>query len=376
GLHVVITGGAGFIGSNLAAALLRDGRQVTIFDTLQRPGSERNLDWLQSQASAAGLRFIQGDVRDADRVRSVVGAPTVHLVFHFAAQTAVTTSVLAPREDLEINLLGTHNVLEGVRNSQAQVAPAVFFTSTNKVYGSLPNRQAVEDASRFRFADADVDDHGIGEREPLDFHSPYGCSKGAADQYVHDYARIYNLRTVVFRMSCIYGPRQFGNEDQGWVAHFMLAVAAGAPVTIYGNGKQVRDLLFVDDLVRAFELASSHLDRTAGQVYNIGGGPSNSLSVWAELGPRLEQLARRKLRVRTEAWRPGDQPIYVSDTRRAERDFLWAPQVTLDEGLARLWAWAQTLVVNDPEPIARRHSTPSRLVSAPYANGALAGPSA
>jgi CDP-paratose 2-epimerase len=372
-LHVIITGGAGFVGSNLSADFLRDGLQVSVFDNLQRPGTERNLDWLQSLPNAARLRFVHGDVRDADLVNSVVGAANVHAVFHFAAQTAVTTSVAAPREDLDVNILGTHNVLEAARHSRAKVAPAVFFTSTNKVYGSLPKRRAVEDRTRYRFAEPDLDAHGVGEHEPLDFHSPYGCSKGAADQYVHDYARIYNLRTVVFRMSCIYGPRQFGNEDQGWVAHFMRAVASGAPLTIYGNGKQVRDLLFVDDLVRAFKLAALHLDRTAGHVYNIGGGPSNTISVWAELGPRLEQLAGRRLLVRIEEWRPGDQPVYVSDTRRAERDFSWTPQVGLDDGLRRLWAWAQSLVVRSPAtlPAARSVRLP-----VPSANVALAGPSA
>jgi CDP-paratose 2-epimerase len=374
-LHLIVTGGAGFIGSNVAAAFLREGLRVTVLDSLQRRGSERNLDWLQSLPNAARLRFVNGDVRDAELVRSVVGARNVHSVFHFAAQTAVTTSVGAPREDLDINLIGTHNVLEAVRNSQSKVAPAVFFTSTNKVYGSLTRRKAVEQATRFRFADAGIDAHGISEQEPLDFHSPYGCSKGAADQYVHDYARIYNLRTVVFRMSCIYGPRQFGNEDQGWVAHFMLAVAAGAPLTIYGNGKQVRDLLFIDDLVRAFKLANLHLDRTAGHVYNIGGGPSNSLSVWAELGSRLEKLAGRPLRVRTEDWRPGDQPVYISDTRRAERDFAWTPQVGLDEGLRRLWTWAQSLASTSQALVARAPTLPV-LLPVPGANIALAGPPA
>ncbi|MDQ6671104.1 MAG: GDP-mannose 4,6-dehydratase [Chloroflexota bacterium] len=376
-MHVIVTGGAGFIGSNLAAAFLQDGWQVTIFDSLQRPGSERNLDWLQSQPNAAQLRFIQGDVRDTALVRSVVGAPDVHLVFHFAAQTAVTTSVVNPRDDLDINIIGTHNVLEAVRASHAQVPPALFFTSTNKVYGSLPNHTAVEGVTRFRFANPETDARGIGEREPLDFHSPYGCSKGAADQYVHDYARIYNLRTVVFRMSCIYGQRQFGNEDQGWLAHFMLAAAAGGPLTIYGNGKQVRDLLFVDDLVRAFKLAALHIDRTAGHVYNMGGGPSNTISVWAELGPRLEQLAGRRLQVRMEEWRPGDQPVYVSDTRRAERDFAWTPRVDVGEGLRRLWTWAQSLS-NARQPIAPPHDIHPVLlpVPVPHANVAFVGPSA
>ena len=179
----------------------------------------------------------------------------------------------------------------------------------------------------------------MAEEERLDFYSPYGCSKGAADQYVRDYARIYGLPTVVFRMSCIYGPRQFGTEDQGWVAHFLIAAATHQPLTIYGDGKQVRDLLFVDDLVRAFQLAHEQLDRTAGRVYNIGGGPTNTLSVWAELGPRLERLAGRRIALASADWRPGDQPVYVSDIRAAGRDFGWAPRVDVESGLERLWGW-------------------------------------
>ncbi|MBV9582872.1 MAG: GDP-mannose 4,6-dehydratase [Chloroflexi bacterium] len=339
-MHIIVTGGAGFIGSNMSAALLRDGHRVTVFDSLARPGSERNLEWLQTLAPAGRLRFAQSDVRDFEAVQSVVGARDVHVVFHFAAQTAVTRSLVEPREDFDVNLSGTHNVLEAVRRSTAPTPPALFFTSTNKVYGALGRRPVCEGLTRFHFSEPDVDARGIGESEPLDFHSPYGCSKGAADQYVHDYSRIYDLRTVVFRMSCIFGPRQFGNEDQGWVAHFMRAVAESRPLTIYGNGKQVRDLLYVDDLVRAFQLASLRIDRTAGNVYNIGGGPSNALSIWHELEPRLEALAGHPVHVSRGTWRPGDQPIYVSDTRKAQRDFGWQPLVHVDEGLQRLWAWA------------------------------------
>jgi CDP-paratose 2-epimerase len=374
-LHVLVTGGAGFIGSNVSVAFLRDGHRVTVFDNLSRPGSERNLEWLQSQAQAEALQFVRGDVRDADLVRRVVGGRDVHLVFHLAAQTAVTTSVTAPREDLEINVLGTHNVLEAVRLSKAHVSPILFYTSTNKVYGSLPQRDATEAATRYHFADPEIDARGISECEPLDFHSPYGCSKGAADQYVHDYARIYQLRTVVFRMSCIYGPRQFGTEDQGWLAHFMLAVASGQPLTIYGNGKQVRDLLFVDDLVRAFKLASLHIERTAGNVYNMGGGPTNALSIWEELRPRLEQLAERPVQVLTDNWRPGDQPVYVSDTRKAGSDFGWQPLVSVDEGLRRLWGWAQTVTGVEHALTPRDDRLPPTLSLLPV-NVALAGPSA
>jgi CDP-paratose 2-epimerase len=342
-LHAIVTGGAGFIGSNVAATFLRDGYQVTVLDSLARPGSERNLAWLERQPGGPRLRFVRADVRDADLVRRLVGAPDVHLVFHLAAQTAVTTSVADPRTDLEVNVLGTHNVLEGLRASAAAVPPLLFYTSTNKVYGALRQRSVREERTRYRFADADLDAHGVSEAEPLDFHSPYGCSKGAADQYVRDYARIYALRTVVFRMSCIYGPRQFGNEDQGWVAHFTRAVVAGRPLTIYGNGKQVRDLLYIDDLVRAFQLAAQHSERTVGRVYNIGGGTANSISIWEELRPKLEKVAGRRVSATLDGWRPGDQPVYVSDTRQAQRDFGWRPQVRVEEGLERLWAWAQVL---------------------------------
>jgi CDP-paratose 2-epimerase len=236
----------------------------------------------------------------------------------------------------------------------------------------------VEHPTRYRFSDPRVDAYGIDEQEPLDFHSPYGCSKGAADQYVHDYARIYDLRTVVFRMSCIYGPRQFGTEDQGWVAHFMLAVAEGRPLTIYGNGKQVRDLLFIDDLVRAFKLAAQHIDTTAGHVYNIGGGPANTISIWQELWPRLEKLSGRRPRVTTQAWRPGDQPVYVSDIRQAQRDFGWRPQVGIDEGLKRLWTWAVALTAARQTAVADAQPTslPVRLPLPHAADVALVSPSA
>ena len=374
-MHVIVTGGAGFIGSNVAADFLQDGHRVTVFDSLTRPGVERNLEWLESRAPTAKLRFVHGDVRDADLVRSVVGARGVDLVFHFAAQTAVTTSLVAPRDDLEVNLLGTHNVLEAVRLSRELTPPMLFYTSTNKVYGSMAHRQATEGPTRYRFADPDVESHGIDEREPLDFHSPYGCSKGAADQYVHDYARIYGLRTVVFRMSCIYGPRQFGTEDQGWVAHFMLTAAAGRPLTIYGNGKQVRDLLFVEDLVRAFRLAARHIDKTAGNVYNVGGGPANSVSIWHELRPRLERFATGAIAAQIQGWRPGDQPVYVSDTRKAYRDFGWKPRVGLDEGLRRLWGWALELTDGRAQLAISRQPNPLELTM-PQADIAFAGPSA
>lgn len=340
-MHVIVTGGAGFVGSNVAASYLRDGHRVTVLDSLRRRGTERNLQWLHGLPGAERLTFVRGDVRDAALVSQVVAQADVGAVFHFAAQPAVTTSLDDPRGDLEVNLGGTFNVLEAVRRSSARRRPALFFTSTNKVYGSLEGRSTVETETRYRFADPELDRHGVDENEPLDFHSPYGCSKGAADQYVHDYARIYEVPTVVFRMSCIYGTRQFGNEDQGWVAHFLISAATGAPLTIYGTGKQVRDVLFVEDLVDAFRRAESGILRTAGQVYNVGGGAANTVAIWKELGPKLEALAGRRLAPSIGVWRPGDQPVYVSDTRKAERDFGWTPRVSVDAGLGRLWDWIQ-----------------------------------
>jgi CDP-paratose 2-epimerase len=241
----------------------------------------------------------------------------------------------------------------------------LFYTSTNKVYGALERRESIERATRYQFADAYLAACGIDEREPLDFHSPYGCSKGAADQYVHDYARIYDLPTVVFRMSCIYGPRQFGTEDQGWVAHFMLATAAGRTLTIYGDGKQVRDLLYVDDLVAAFKLAALHIESTAGKVYNMGGGQANSISIWSELRPRLEKLSGRAICAEMRDWRPGDQAIYVSNSQKAYCDFGWRPRVAVDDGLRRLWSWVGELNGD-------AHSNGTSRVGTPRTGGAVA----
>jgi CDP-paratose 2-epimerase len=331
--EILVIGGAGFIGCAVARHHLAKGDQVTVFDNLSRKGTADNLAWLQGQADVGALTFVQGDVRDADALAGGV-APTTARVYHLAGQVAVTTSVMNPREDFEINALGTFNVLEAVRAQAPQAI--VFYASTNKVYGGLDARAVEETATRYRFVDRPS---GIDEHEALDFHSPYGCSKGCGDQYVRDYARMYGLRTVVFRQSCIYGTRQFGVEDQGWVAHFCLAARFSRPLTIYGNGKQVRDVLFVEDLVAAYEAAAAHIDVTAGQVYNVGGGPEFTLSVWKEFGPIIERLRGAPVTVRWGDWRPGDQPIYVSDIRKAQRDFGWEPQVTVEAGLARLWAW-------------------------------------
>lgn len=329
--RVLVTGGAGFIGSNLVSNLLREGYTVTVLDALQRRGTEHNLAWLQQQ-SAGRLNFVHGDTRDFEKVRSAVVGNEV--IYHLAAQVAVTSSVEDPRTDYEINTLGTFNVLEAARLSGQR--PTIVFTSTNKVYGCLEELAIEERTTRYEFANVP---NGIAECRPLDFHSPYGCSKGAADQYVRDYARIYDLPTIVFRMSCIYGPRQFGNEDQGWLAHFMIAALTGKPITIYGNGKQVRDVLFVDDLIRAFRQAVKSIDRCAGQVFNIGGGPANTLAVWTEFRELLADLKGEKVPVEYGAWRPGDQPCYVSDIRKAKEYFGWEPLIDKESGIRQLWGW-------------------------------------
>ena len=327
---IVVTGGAGFIGSNLASGLLDRGDNVIVFDSLARPGSELNLRWLQNRYP--GVEYVRGDVRDDQAVKQVIAR--ADLVYHLAAQVAVTTSVEDPTTDFEVNALGTFNVLEAARQSVRR--PTLVFTSTNKVYGGIDDVAVVERPSCYEFEDLP---DGISEEQPLDFHSPYGCSKGAADQYVRDYARIYDLPTVVFRMSCIYGPRQFGNEDQGWLAHFIIAAVTGRPLTIYGDGKQVRDILFVEDLVRAFQLADERIDVTAGQVYNIGGGPTNALAVWHDFAPILGELMGRQPDVCFGDWRPGDQRCYVSDVRKAARDLGWQPRVDKVAGIRRLWEW-------------------------------------
>ncbi|MDH3681414.1 MAG: SDR family NAD(P)-dependent oxidoreductase [Acidimicrobiia bacterium] len=332
-MRALITGGAGFIGCNVADHHLRSGDEVVLLDNLARPGTRANLDWLES-CHASGLSTYVGDIRHAEFVREVMGSVgELDRVYHLAGQVAVTTSVQNPREDFEINALGTFNVLEAVRSCAPEAA--VIYASTNKVYGEMEELAVVEDDTRYRFRDVD----GIAESQPLDFHSPYGCSKGAGDQYVRDYSRIYGLRTIVMRQSCIYGPRQMGVEDQGWVAHFCIAANKGVPITIFGNGKQVRDVLWIDDLIAAYDAAVDRVDASSGQIYNIGGGPANTMSIWAEFGPILEQIADRSIEVTYSDWRPGDQPVYVSDITKAEQQLGWKPEVSLTQGVEFLWYW-------------------------------------
>lgn len=312
----LITGGAGFIGSNLAERLLLEGVTVRIFDNLSRSGVLHNLCWLQALDTPGTLEVVEADVRDAAALRNATREATE--VYHLAAQVAVTTSVEDPLADFHVNATGTLNLLEAVR--AMRVKPFFLYTSTNKVYGSLEGVPVRSGSTRYRAVDSNFE--GVTEGEALDFHSPYGCSKGAADQYVRDYARIYNLPTVVFRMSCIAGPRQFGNEDQGWVAHFLYSVLAGRQITVYGDGLQVRDVLHVHDLLNAMAAARENMAGTAGAVYNVGGGMQRTASVQEMLGS-IAELTGVTPRLAYAASRPGDQPLYISDTARLQGDTGW-----------------------------------------------------
>lgn len=332
-MRVVITGGAGFIGCNTAKYYLEKKADVVVFDNLSRKNTDKNLAWLKSLGGK--LTYIKGDLRSVrDTAKLISFFADADAVLHLAAQVAVTTSVMNPREDFEINAMGTFNLLEAMRAAGSNAK--LIYSSTNKVYGGMEDVKVVEKSTRYEYADLP---YGAGETRMLDFHSPYGCSKGAADQYVHDYGRIYGLDTVVTRQSCIYGPRQFGVEDQGWVAWFIIATITGHKLAIYGDGKQVRDLLYVDDLVRGYDMAIRAGEKTRGGIYNIGGGPKNTLSVWQEFGPMLEQLFGRHIPVINEGWRPGDQKIFVADIRKAKKEFGWEPELAVKVGIKRLYTW-------------------------------------
>ncbi len=332
--HYLITGGAGFIGSNYVQRLLARGEQVTIYDNLSRAGAPRNLAWLKQTYGEKAFDVIVADVRAADRIAQA--AKSADVIVHLAGQVAVTTSVIDPRDDFESNAIGTFNVLEAARLSGRN--PIFIYASTNKVYGGMEDVALAEEATRWRYKDLT---NGCPETQPLDFHSPYGCSKGAGDQYVRDYARIYGLRSVVFRQSAIYGPRQFGIEDQGWMAWFVIAAVMGRPITIYGDGKQVRDMLYVDDLAHAYDLAIENIEAVKGQVFNVGGGAGNIISVWAEFGPRLEKLLGDTIEVARGDWRPGDQRVFYADIRKAEKELGWKPKIGVDEGVKKLFEWVK-----------------------------------
>jgi CDP-paratose 2-epimerase len=330
-MKILITGGAGFIGVNCATYFADNGHEVVIFDNLSRIGSEKNLQWVKSRCS---VKFVRGDVRNFEKLAETISQKgPFTLIIHLAAQVAVTTSVANPREDFEINALGTFNLLEAIRWHNPETT--LIYASTNKVYGEMEDLNIIEKKGRYMYQDLA---EGVNEKRNLDFHSPYGCSKGSADQYCLDYSRIYGLKTIVMRQSCIYGYRQFGIEDQGWVAWFCIAAVLGKQITIYGDGKQIRDILFIDDLLRAYELAYENRDQIAGKVYNIGGGPKNTLSLH-ELIRYLEKLKGETIPLAYDDWRPGDQKVFIGNISLAGNDFGWKPVVTPDEGVGRLYKW-------------------------------------
>ncbi len=328
---VLVTGGAGFIGCNLADRLAGQGRRVLVFDSLVRPGVERNLAWLRRRHGRA-IVPITADVRDAAAVAEA--ARGAEAIFHFAAQVAMTTSLADPRGDFDVNVGGAINVLEAARENGLPV----IFASTNKVYGDLSDIALDRGLDAYRPTDLDLRASGVDETRRLDFHTPYGCSKGAADQYVLDYARSFGLPTCVFRMSCIYGPRQMGTEDQGWVAHFLLKALSGQSITIYGDGRQVRDVLHVGDAVDAYLAAWRRIGEVSGRAFNLGGGPANAVSL-RQVIARAEALVGRPIAVERRAWRAGDQRYYVSDTRAARAALELGEPLGWPEGMADLADW-------------------------------------
>jgi CDP-paratose 2-epimerase len=348
GRYVLVTGGAGFLGTNICDALVGRGCSVVVFDNLSRPRVNENADWLRIRHSRH-LRVIQGDVRDPGALAAAIKGAAA--VIHLAAQVAVTKSIVQPIEDFEINARGTLNVLEAVAQNNPQ-AP-VLFASTNKVYGKLIGDNGFK-VSGERYVPADSNlASGFSEKTPLSFYSPYGCSKGVADQYVIDYARIFGLRTCVFRMSCLYGPHQYGNEDQGWLAHFLISAALQRPIAIYGDGYQVRDVLFVDDAVAAYLLALDNIDSVSGRAFNLGGGPANAISL-RELLRHLKDMTGRAPALSYHPWRPGDQRWYVSDTTRLSQGLSWQARVSVDSGLRRLTAWVAEAFTQNPAAQARK----------------------
>lgn len=333
-MNILITGGAGFIGSNLAAFYLKQGHHVSLYDNLSRKNVTENIAWLKS-IDATKLEVIEKDVCDFTSLCDAVKNKDV--IFHEAGQTAVTTSLTDPRHDFEVNAQGTFNLMEAVRIHNPSAI--VFFASTNKVYGGCGDVELELQGDRY----VATKTKGISEQYHLDFHSPYGCSKGTADQYIHDYSRSYNLKTVVFRQSCIYGEHQFGVEDQGWVAHFAAQTIKNAPITIFGDGKQVRDLLFIDDLVRGYDQALQKIDITAGDVFNMGGGVTNTASL-IEVIHQLETLSGHSIPLTFTKERVGDQKYYVSDVTKAKQIFDWEPTVNVTTGVSRLYTWLSTFL--------------------------------
>lgn len=333
-----MTGGCGFIGTNAALYFAKRGHDIFVVDNFSRSGSRRNEAFLKWALNDKHIRIFQRDIADMRFLKNLIIEEKIDAILHLAAQVAVTSSVEFPLLDFEVNARGTLNVLEAARLSGRK--PIVLYTSTNKVYGSLSEYRLIEDGTSYRFDPEmypSLSDNGISEYQPMNFYSPYGCSKGAADQYVRDYYRVYGLPTIVFRMSCIYGPYQYGIVDQGWICYLAMLAIFGKPIMIYGNGKQVRDILFIEDLCKAFEKVIENSEKTIGQIYNIGGGSKNTVSVieWINY---LESKFDIKIPVSFSNWRAGDQKIYISNTEKAECHFGWRPQTRL-EGINKMIEW-------------------------------------
>ncbi|MEM2918878.1 MAG: GDP-mannose 4,6-dehydratase [Candidatus Altiarchaeota archaeon] len=342
-MKILVTGGAGFIGSHVCEFYANSNKEneIICYDNLSRGTllrkkiSQRyNLNFLKNFSN---VKFVRGDIRKFENLKKVM--KDAELVIHAAAQTAVTSSVENPRTDFEINALGTFNVLEAARLSNND--PVVIYCSTNKVYGENVNSIKVNELEkRYEFSDKNFSE-GIPENFPIDAkgHSPYGVSKLAGDQYCRDYFEVYGLKTLVFRMSCIYGTRQFGVEDQGWIAHFIISSIFERPLTIYGNGKQVRDVLYVTDLVEAFHLGYENINKFSGEVYNIGGGKTNTLSI-LEL---IEILREYNLNpnYKFSSWRPSDQKVFISDISKAKKELSWKPKISAKRGIKFLFEWVK-----------------------------------
>lgn len=330
-MKIFLTGGAGFIGIHTAEHFLSLGNKITIFDNFSRKGTWENVKWLKNTYGGQNIKIVEGDIRNFDLLRKTISGQDI--VIHLAGQVAVTTSVVNPREDFEINALGSFNLLEAVRLSSPKAI--VLYSSTNKVYGGMEEIKIIQKGDKYIYRDLPG---GISESQNLDFHSPYGCSKGTADQYMRDYYRIYGIKTVVFRQSCIYGTHQFGIEDQGWVSWFTIASVLNKPITVYGNGMQVRDVLFVKDLIKAYQVAIDKIDKAAGKIYNVGGGPKFTLSL-LELIDLLEKKLKKKIHYTKADWRPGDQPVYISNIAKIKKELKWEPKTSVSKGTSLMIDW-------------------------------------